>query len=499
MKGKILNIIKIFLYIIFLTIYFFSVFVKNEFGDVSFEQILFNIMYSKGANPDVIYNGIFFVFWRVGLISIIIYLLKLLIKEFKINICFKFNINNKTKEIKLLKERFITSFFCLIIIGYYTLGSSFKLLSLDEYIKNQNSTSEIFEKYYVDAKEVNIKFPDKKRNLIYIYAESIESSNISRKNGGMFNTSLIPNLESLALENINFSNTNKIGGAIELNNTNWTIASIIAQTSGVPLNVPINMFLDDENKLSLNNYNLGQILKDNGYSNYFMIGSDANYGARKDYLINSNYEIYDYVWAKKENLIDENYFVWWGYEDRKLFSFAKEKLLEISKENEPFNFTLLTVDTHVEDGYMDESCKKVFDNEYANALYCSDKKIHSFINWIKKQDFYDNTTIIIAGDHLTMQTDFYDVKDKSKRTIYNVFINSAIEPKKEKNRLFSTFDMYPTTLSSLGVEIDENKLGLGVNLFSDEETLLERFGVEYINSEISKKSNFYNNKILNIK
>ena len=42
-----------------------------------------------------------------------------------------------------------------------------------------------------------------------------------------------------------------------------------------------------------------------------------------------------------------------------------------------------------------------------------------------------------------MQKDFYN-KENDERNIYNVFINSAIEPIKEKNRIFSTFDMLRT-------------------------------------------------------
>ena len=84
MNNKKYNIIKIWLYVTFLTIYFFSIFVNKKFGDVSFEQIIFNIIYSKGANPDIIYEGIIFVFWRVSLVFIILFLIELLIKEFKI-------------------------------------------------------------------------------------------------------------------------------------------------------------------------------------------------------------------------------------------------------------------------------------------------------------------------------------------------------------------------------------------------------------------------------
>lgn len=478
MKNKKNNILKISLYIIFLTIYFFSIFVNMKFGNVSFEQIIFNVIYSKGANPDIIYEGIIFVLWRVSLIIIIILLIEFLLKDLKI------------------KRRNIFSILTLVLVCSFSLIQSFEILNLDIFLNKQIKKSNIFEEYYIDPRNIKIEFPKQKRNLIYIYLESMESSNVSSKNGGAFDKSLIPNLEKLAIENINFSNNNKIGGAKELDNTDWTIAAIISQTSGIPLKTTPKMIFDKETKLLLNTYSLGRILKDNGYDNYFLLGSDADYGARKDYLINNGgYNIYDYLWAQENELIDDNYFVWWGYEDNKLFEFAKTKLLEISKQNEPFNFSMLTVDTHTEDGYLDETCEIKFNNKYANSLYCADKKIGAFINWIKEQEFYDNTTIIITGDHLTMQLDFYD-QSYNNRAIYNTIINSKIKPLKEKNRLFSTLDMFPTTLASLEVEIEGNRLGLGVNLFSKEKTLLEELGFEYVNNELTKNSIYYDEKIL---
>ena len=39
-------------------------------------------------------------------------------------------------------------------------------------------------------------------------------------------------------------------------------------------------------------------------------------------------------------------------------------------------------------------------------------------------------------------------------------------------------------------------LGLGTNLFSDKKTLIERTSLDYVESELSKTSDFYNDKIL---
>ena len=68
--------------------------------------------------------------------------------------------------------------------------------------------------------------------------------------------------------------------------------------------------------------------------------------------------------------------------------------------------------------------------------------------------------------------------------------------KYNKNREFSTLDMFPTTLASLGVKIKGDRLGLGTNLFSGKETLIEKYGYDYVNEEVLKEAEFYNNKLL---
>ncbi len=47
---------------------------------------------------------------------------------------------------------------------------------------------------------------------------------------------------------------------------------------------------------------------------------------------------------------------------KKLFSVAKEKLGSF-KQDDPFNLTMLTVDTHFEDGYVCESAQYIWNNQ----------------------------------------------------------------------------------------------------------------------------------------
>ena len=274
--------------------------------------------------------------------------------------------------------------------------------------------------------------------------------------------------------------------------TNWTIAGMVAQTAGIPIKTIFdgNMLTDYYSVLFPGAYSLGEILEENGYKNYVMFGSDAAFAGRDNYFLNhGNYEILDYYQAKEDDIIADDYYVFWGFEDDILYDYAKEKLLEISENDEPFNFTMLTVDTHASDGYLSNFCEEISDNKYLNAINCASYQLNEFINWIKKQDFYKNTTIIISGDHISMNNYSFDNIGAYQRTIFNTFINYKVQNniKNYYNRLFTAFDMYPTTLAALNVEIKGNRLGLGVNLFSDEQTLLEEYGYAYVYNELTGK------------
>ena len=195
--------------------------------------------------------------------------------------------------------------------------------------------------------------------------------------------------------------------------------------------------------------------------------------------------------AVEEGKIDSNYHEWWGYEDSKLFTYAKEYLTKISKDSKPFNFTMLTADTHFTDGYLDKSCDTIFSEAYANSFSCSDSMIAEFISWIQEQDFYENTTIVLTGDHPTMQENFYNIDNNYDRVVYNAFINSRVLPVNNKNRVFTTMDMFPTTLAALGVSIEGDRLGLGTNLFSSKKTIPEEIGLDNFNKELKKSSDYY--------
>lgn len=376
------------------------------------------------------------------------------------------------------------------------LGYTWTELGVGDYLKNQNTESKFIEDEYVDPTDVEVVFPEQKRNLIYIFLESMETTYSDVDDGGAFDENVIPELTEIAQTNEDFSGADpKLNGGYSLAGTTWTMGAMFAQTSGLPLNISISANdMDTQDSFFPGVTTLGDILSDAGYTQTLLIGSEAQFGGRKLYFQeHGNYEMEDYSYAIENGLIPSDYKVWWGYEDQKLFEFAKEKLLQLSQGDEPFNLTMLTVDTHFEDGYVCEQCPTEYDTQYSNVMACSSRQVGEFLKWIQQQDFYENTTIVISGDHPTMDSDYcaeIDQEGNYDRRVFTAYINAAAYAQDQQERTYSTFDNFPTTLAALGVQIDGDRLGLGTNLFSGTKTLLEEFGNSKVNAELKKKSEF---------
>lgn len=402
---------------------------------------------------------------------------------------------------KFVRHTIIGASIALVI----TLTVGIIKLDLIRFLQDQMQDSSFIEDNYVDPKKTALTFPEKKRNLIYIYLESMEMTFADQESGGAFPQNVIPELTELSREGDNFSgNTGLLNGGHVMPGSTYTMAGIFTQSAALPLKMDLGEEFTDA-RGSFNKMNtqdsffsgvttLGDILDGEGYNQAFMIGSDATFGGRRLYLTeHGEYEICDYKWAVEQGLIPKDYYVFWGYEDEKLFTYAKEKVQELADQEEPFNFSLLTVDTHFEDGYRCDLCRDDFEgNQYANAFACSSRQVSEFIRWIQEQDFYENTTIVLNGDHLTMDSDFcIDVPSDYDRRTYTAYINSACQPADpSRKREYTTLDNMPTTLAAMGVTIEGDRLGLGTNLYGTTDTLFETYGMEEFSSLLSKKSSF---------
>lgn len=470
---------------------------ESKYGNIGFDAVLFTIRSNlSGTSTDLVLNYLHFVLPSTAVMSALA--LFLLLFRSKRQIFLKIGKSFKKKIFPLgnRTSAFVSAVLCVAL----TVGAMFDV-GIPNWMVNSLTDGKIFDEEYVYPNDTEISFSGEKRNLIYIYLESMETTFLSKNLGGALDYNVIPELYSLAKENVNFSSTNGVGGCMQISGATWTIGAMVAQTAGVPLKLPIDgNSYGDFSQFLPGITSITDILHNNGYYQMFLVGSDASFGGRSNYFSQHGVdEICDYYTAISDGIIEDGYENgWWGMEDKYVWEYAKEKLSELSQKDEPFSFFTLTTDTHHIGGYTCSLCDDKYEESYENAYACASKQLYDFIGWLKKQDFYENTTIVITGDHCSMDAEYMErnVSSDYERRIYNCFINSAVEPQKEKECVFSQFDMFPTTLAAIGAEIDGNRLGLGVNLFSGEQTLAEKYGFDELYDLVALKSKMYDNVFL---
>lgn len=396
---------------------------------------------------------------------------------------------------------------CFVLSAVMLIGSGCyfsNAISLPVMFKIFLVPSDFIEKEYVDLRDVQVTFPEKKRNLIYIYLESVENSYLSKELGGYMDVNLMPELTELAYDGNVFSNTSgKFGGPIQVTGTEWSMASKINQMFGIPMKASTNFNAYSTPGHFLSGaYGLTDLLHDNGYEQVFWVGAPGKFAGENLMLEqHGNVTDKDYYYALENGLIPPGYKVWWGFEDDKLFAFGKEELLALSQKDQPFHLTLTTIDTHATGGYLPDGAPTPYDDPYSNAIAYNTRRVTEFVRWVQKQPFYENTTIIMIGDHHSMDNVFFGSFDKSYlRTTFNLILNPSAsvadtDASRFVNRTYANFDMLPTALAALGCRIEGERAGIGTNLYSTQQTLLEKYGIEYVDGELQKRSDFYNHSL----
>ena len=390
--------------------------------------------------------------------------------------------------------------FCCVLCLLLSVVFSANALRIPAYLEALGQQTTIYDDYYVDPNSVVISAGEGgTQNLLYIYLESMETTYASNAEGGCQpEINYIPGMTQLAYENVSFTDdaSGKLGGFRSISGSTWTMGALLATTSGIPFSFPV---AGNANEISEREYfasgltTLGDILEEKGYYQEFLCGSDSVFGGRRSYFEqHGSYEIFDLYTAREKGYIPDDYYVWWGFEDEILYRIAKDELLRLSEMEQPFNLTMLTVDPHHVDGYLCSICGSDYDKNLENVLQCADNQLTAFIEWCKTQDFYENTTIIISGDHPRMDVTLVSEASIADRTIYNCFLNSVATPAQSTaGRTFTSLDMFPTILAAMGFTVEGDRLGLGVNLFSALPTLSESLGYDYLNQEVNKFSEYY--------
>lgn len=503
-KRKLSFSIFVILFYLSLLIITSVIWSNNTFGKVEMNQLLFTILGpTEGTDKTIITSWLLESLLLSIVIVAIMIIIWLLINKKYLN-------NEKVNKIVTIIDKYVWSVGIVCLIGSLVfVECNFQVI---DYFVNRNQKTEIFNKkeppkkqeesdgnpnvIYANPKDVEITGDDT-NNLIYIYLESYENSFADKENGGVKDVNCLPELTQLAKDNINFSNNDKLGGAVAFTGTTWTIGSMVGQSSGLPLRVDLDNNMGKYDKFMPGAIMIGDILAQKGYTQELLLGSKATFaGTDKLFKQHGNYKIMDYTALKTNGRLQSGDSSQWGISDWALFREAKKELETLANSGQKFNLTMATIDTHTPAGIRCRYCPKTYSDRYETVYACQSKLVYDFVSWCKQQPWYANTTIVIVGDHQTMAVDYVkDIPEDYVRTTYNCIINSKVTTKNIKNRNFTHLDMFPTTLASMGFKVKGNKLGMGTNLFSKLPTATEKYGQAYIEQEIQKSSDFLDKEI----
>ncbi|MCL1955722.1 MAG: LTA synthase family protein [Fibromonadales bacterium] len=343
--------------------------------------------------------------------------------------------------------------------------------------------SNFYEANYKNPLNEKFIFPEKKRNLIIIQVESLE-------NGFLLPDyeNLMPGLNSLLKQNL-LCHSGKICTIEQMNGTGYTKAAIVAYTTGLPYFI----LTGDRNSADFAKHiALGDILSEAGYKNYVLFCSDktlSNIG--RLFETHGNFEVFDYYYFRENNYLPhKNYKFNWGFEDSLLYKFAKLKLNDITKKDTPFLFYLQTMDTHMP-LFLTEGKPIKYGSKLKTVLEEMSVELYDFVFWLKEQEWFENTSLVIFGDHTYMES-IREITEAHRAPLYT-FLNLPLAEELDfREKKISHFDIFPTLLHSIGVSWSSSALGLGVSLMSNDSTLLEKFGKDSLSKALTQNSILYN-------
>jgi len=317
-----------------------------------------------------------------------------------------------------------------------------------------------FGEHYVDPRQVELK-PGKPRNLILIYVESLEQT---YGDADLFGRDLLAPLRRLG--GYSYPSYRQVPGAT------WTIAGMVATQCGVPLKVYSERDVDRvrDGKVFLPGATcLGDVLQAHGYLNVFLGAAPLSFAGKGAFLRDHGYAE---RWGREEwkrypeDVRDRNA---WGLYDHKLLEHARKRLAELHAAGQPFNLTILTLDTHNPQGLLSPFCRERGVTEFTGIVTCSAEQVASLVEFARVEGYLKDTVVVIVGDHLAVPNSVWERLEQAgeSRRIFNLVL--AADAPAPNTRELVPFDLFPTLLELVGIDVVGDRLGLGYSAVGEVE------------------------------
>lgn len=330
---------------------------------------------------------------------------------------------------------------------------------IKRYIKHKKSTEE----------NTNLFGVAKGRNIIFISAESLQSFVIDNELHGEeitpFLNRFISHPDTFYFEN--FYHQTAQGKTSD--------SEFITENSLYPIASGAVFFTHGQNEF----FAMPKILKNENYQSVvFHANTDTFWNRNQMYESLGIDQFYDVSYYD----VDETNQVGWGLKDKAFFS---QTIVYLQQLEQPFYAKLITLTNHFP-FELDEEDRTLqpFDSEsdtlnnYFPTVRYTDEAIEQFFLDLKMTGLYDNSIIIIMGDHDGISANHHkamaEFLNKEEITPYDQMQLQRVPlfihiPGLNKGRVMSTIggqiDLKPTLLHLLGIESSDD-ISFGNNLFS---------------------------------
>lgn len=357
----------------------------------------------------------------------------------------------------------------------FSIEDAVKYFSRNKITNNEKSFLESWSKNRITSETGGKYFGQAQgRNIILIYAESLENAVINQKIAGK---AITPNLNKIASEGLYFNNYYALVG-----HGNTADAEFEALNSLYPLANTV-VFVD----YAKNKYKaLPELLRNYGYKTYSFHGDVPTFWNRSNIYpglgYDKSFDINDYIVSRPVGQGPSE------LGDKDFFAQSAPKLQGLEQ---PFMATFITISSHTPFILPDDLKTLAIPSdtdlnknqqEYLQSIHYMDGAVGEFIDEIKKADLYNNSIILLFGDHGSY-TNISSALGNNKNTLPSlansqvplIILVPGTELQGTINTPASHLDIYPTITNLLGIPAP--KTILGQDILNTKNPVVTRFNL----------------------
>jgi len=200
-------------------------------------------------------------------------------------------------------------------------------------------------------------------------------------------------------------------------------------------------------------------LKEAGYQTLFFLTSNPQYDNMNAFLLSNHidkiYSEYNYP----EDKIVNNF----GVQDDFLFQYGIEALDTLSRKEEPFLATFLTVSNHPP-YIVPKEFEDIGDTDKKRMIAFADNSMKQFMDAAKEEEWFNNTIFLFLGDHgRVLGAQHYDLALTHNHVPLIIYSPLFDDMPKRFCQYGGQIDVFPTVMSLLNRSYENSTMG--VNLF----------------------------------